>query len=41
MLPAVDNPFAQRGYAIIAGLMAVGALLSVKFIVAGNHTTTS
>jgi Major Facilitator Superfamily len=41
IFPAVDNPFAQRGYAIIAGLMAVGALLSVKFRIAGNHTTTS
>jgi hypothetical protein len=31
ILPAVDNPFAPTGYASIAGLMAVGVLLSVKF----------
>lgn len=41
ILPAVDNPFAQRGYAIIAGLMAAGALLSVKFQHRRQTTTTS
>jgi len=40
ILPAVDNPFAQRGYAVIAGLMAVGALLSVKLQDRRQPTTT-
>jgi MFS family permease len=30
ILPAVNNTYPQKGYAVIAGLMAVGALLSVK-----------
>jgi hypothetical protein len=29
ILPALGNAFAQKGYAVIAGLMAIGALLSV------------
>jgi hypothetical protein len=30
ILPAVNDALAQTGYAVIAGLMAIGALLSVK-----------
>ena len=41
ILPAVDNPLSQRGYAIIAALMAVGALLSVKFQDRRQPTTIS
>jgi hypothetical protein len=41
ILPVVNNPFAKEGYAIIAGLMAIGVLLSVKLKIGGNHTTAS
>ena len=41
ILPAVDNPLSQRGYAIIAALMAVGAVLSVKLQDRRQPTTIS
>jgi hypothetical protein len=31
ILPAVNDPLAQQGYAVIAVLMAIGVLLSVKY----------
>jgi uncharacterized membrane protein YadS len=31
ILPVVNDSLAQNGYAVIAGLMVIGALLSVKY----------
>ncbi len=37
LLPAVSDPLAQRGYAVIAGLMAIGVILSIKLPAFRNH----
>ncbi len=31
ILPAVNDPLAQKGYAVIAGLMTIGVILSVRY----------
>jgi hypothetical protein len=36
ILPAVNDPLGQTGYAVIAGLMAIGVLLSVEYPASGQ-----